>query len=749
MKFKYLLIAVLAGAALVGCNKEKGGANDGTEEIKDARYMGFTISMPDATTKAGAVGNPGDPDYKPATGGPGGYVVGEDYENAIKTLHFFFYRDGAYISWGYGDMANSFNSQTAGAAGSNVEETHPDPYGTSGEYTGVVVLESTMAMPNQVLCVVNSRNPGWYRNKTLEQVKAVLHTGETESLTGNTTDSFKDFQFADNNGNPYFVMFTSPMYGSNASGNKEIKYVTDIYVEETSQGSGVFKPSSNIQNTREAAQKNPVNIYVERMAARLEIANLSSIVDGNGFVDANKLDASMKFSDSDPLYPNEPTYDIKPLAWSVIAANKKAYSLKQIKLEWWDNMGANKPFSGNWLESGDKTQNPVYSEQMYTRINWTEDPNYGYRAAFTARNHYPHSAREYTSTSELKYWSAKEIQEHYDAADKTEGDILQRYAYENTFPAAGQKTPRINGTMLLLYAQAKKHNAANYENLYAYMGQIYTAQEYCEHLLSTIAAHGCGFYWKDGSNYKPIRTTSDFTNPAKGYFKAVKATTFEEFFGTREFARWKDLTGTDSYSSIDPSKKMIDLYDEWVIDLSGSLQPNKYDAGFGTDPVPTSWAATNEKGYADGYVTLVPTADCPQLYVVDTDPLTNTNYDPNVANSEYRAATDKDLVKGFLGSVVEPANKYTEGRMYYAIPIEHFGQATTAGTNPDPLEGNYGVVRNNFYQVNIGQIKSLGHGIDDVTEPIVPGDRKKPFYIAAKINILSWQLATQTAILEE
>ncbi len=70
-------------------------------------------------------------------------------------------------------------------------------------------------------------------------------------------------------------------------------------------------------------------------------------------------------------------------------------------------------------------------------------------------------------------------------------------------------------------------------------------------------------------------------------------------------------------------------------------------------------------------------------------------------------------------------------------------------TDKNPLEGNYGVVRNNFYKVSIGTFKSLGHGIDDVDEPIVPGERKKPYYLAAKINILSWQVATQTANLEE
>lgn len=88
MKFRYLLIAALAGLALVGCNKEEGGENNGSEQIDNARYMGFTISMPSAVTKAAG------------TGDTGSYVVGEDYENAIKTIHFYFYRKGAYVSWG-------------------------------------------------------------------------------------------------------------------------------------------------------------------------------------------------------------------------------------------------------------------------------------------------------------------------------------------------------------------------------------------------------------------------------------------------------------------------------------------------------------------------------------------------------------------------------------------------------------------------------------------------------------------------
>lgn len=720
MKFKYLLIAVLAGAALVGCNKEAGSDSNELKPSGESNYMGFTISMPAATKAAG-------------TGSTGTYVVGEDYENAIKTLHFFFYRNGAYVSWGYGDVTGRFTNETAGAADANVEESR---HGTTAA-KGVVVLESTMAMPDQVLCVVNSRNAGWYRNKSLAQVQAAIHSGTAESLTGNTTDSYKDFQAADG-GNPYFVMFTSPMY----SATDGVKYATDIYVEQ--DASGNFTAGSYIQSSITAAENKPLDIYVERMAARAEIDNLnaSGVLDADGFFKAANLAASMKDGSGNPLY------DIAPIAWALTAQNKKAYSIKQIDAAWFPDATYN-----TWLQSGDQVPNPAKpSELMYTRINWTKDPNYSTgQIAFANRQAYPHSARQYYAENEEKYWSATQIKAHYDAAEKSEGDILQRYCYENTFDKDGQTSPRINGTMLLLYAQAKKHGAANYEDLFAYMGQTETYAEYAAHLLSTMAAHGSDFYTKDGSTYKAIHTDPNFADKSKNYLKIVKAATMNDFYGGAEYGPYqRNVILTNS--AVDPSKKIDELYMDWIVDMGRvgtpiTLQLSTYDSAFPTIPAPPT--ASDEKGYADGYVTLVPDTAMPQLYVIDTNTTTNPAYDAGTLGSEYRAATNAEIVKGFLGSVVEPANMYRDGKLYYAIPLEHFGKAVDNPTDKNPLEGNYGVVRNNLYKVSIGTVNNLGHGIDDVDEPIIPGDRKKPFYLAAKINILSWQIAAQTANLEE
>lgn len=725
MKYLHrLLFAAAAAVALVSCNKEQDKSASELDSDSPKNYMGFTIAMPSATKAEN-------------TGGTGTYVVGEDYENAIKTIHFYFYRKGAYVSWGYGDVANKF---TPNASTGDVEEKF-DNISEAGK--GVVVLESTMAIPDQVLCVINSRNAQWYRNKSLETVLNAIHSGTAESLTGNVTDSYKDFAFF-NGGGPYFVMFTSPMYGTKAGSiDKEVKYVNDILVEETAPGSGIFTANSYIKNNRQDALDKPLEIYVERMAARYDIDNLTKvsaggiIADASNYVDKTKMDASLLDALGNPLW------DIEPLAWSVTAANKKAYSLKHIDINWFSQTGANQPFNGGWLQSGGSFQNPVKTgEDMFTRINWTIDPNYGDKdPALADRDAYPHSARELLASSELKYWSANEVAANYGGADKSQEDLLQRYSYENTYGLDGQKSPRINGTMLLLYAQVKKAGASAYENLFAYMGQVETGQEYAAQLLSTMDAHGYTFYILDGGTYKPIHKPAslggdleNFSDPSKAYFKSVRATKILDFYSDNKA----------SYTPVAAAK--LDAYPDMVVDLTGSLQANSFDAAF---PAVPAFTANDPKGDADGYVTLVPNTSMPKLYVVDTDVTTNPAYDANVAGSEYREATTPEIAEGFLNGVVEPANMYREGKMYYAIPIEHYGKATDTATEKNPLEGNYGVVRNNFYKVSIGTFKSLGHGIDDVDEPIVPGDRKKPYYLAAKINILSWQVATQKHDLEE
>ena len=126
---------------------------------------------------------------------------------------------------------------------------------------------------------------------------------------------------------------------------------------------------------------------------------------------------------------------------------------------------------------------------------------------------------------------------------------------------------------------------------------------------------------------------------------------------------------------------------------------------------------------------------------------------------------------------------YHQGRCYYTIPVRHFDDTqvrlydqsnnnfyvynnneSLAGVNNASQLGRYGVVRNNWYSVNVNSINHIGRPAPvDPTDPINPDpnypDPKDPlptdpgatdddtdsFYLNAQINILPWALRSQNA----
>ncbi len=91
---------------------------------------------------------------------------------------------------------------------------------------------------------------------------------------------------------------------------------------------------------------------------------------------------------------------------------------------------------------------------------------------------------------------------------------------------------------------------------------------------------------------------------------------------------------------------------------------------------------------------------------------------------------------------------FTNGCMYYSIPVEHFLNPSYDKEATEPFkEGDFGVVRNHFYQVTVTDILNIGVGVFDVDEPIVPNYDPSTYYLAATLNILAWQTVTQNVTL--
>jgi len=119
--------------------------------------------------------------------------------------------------------------------------------------------------------------------------------------------------------------------------------------------------------------------------------------------------------------------------------------------------------------------------------------------------------------------------------------------------------------------------------------------------------------------------------------------------------------------------------------------------------------------------------------------------------------TPEEVAK--LNDAIGLINTYKDGICYYVARIQHFGEKYTKwnpgdptyGQDKDPTTaannylGRYGVVRNNWYELQISEIKSLGNP----TIPEAPDtpDDEDYSYISFKVNIHSWAKRVQNVIL--
>lgn len=106
------------------------------------------------------------------------------------------------------------------------------------------------------------------------------------------------------------------------------------------------------------------------------------------------------------------------------------------------------------------------------------------------------------------------------------------------------------------------------------------------------------------------------------------------------------------------------------------------------------------------------------------------------------------------------ADKYKNGMAYYNIPIKHYGWYRTGNDNNrrDPNTnkmveidwsktrvGDFGVVRNHLYNIEISKVDGLATAISSETTPIIPPQETDKHYVAYRLYILNWAVVpTQT-----
>lgn len=94
-------------------------------------------------------------------------------------------------------------------------------------------------------------------------------------------------------------------------------------------------------------------------------------------------------------------------------------------------------------------------------------------------------------------------------------------------------------------------------------------------------------------------------------------------------------------------------------------------------------------------------------------------------------------------------NTYLEGATYYIARVKHFGSLTpwnsgeSYGTDNATYLGRYGMLRNNWYELTVGNVYGPGYPGVPPVDPNQPDDENEK-YLSVSVKILSWAKRSDT-----
>ncbi len=622
-----------------------------------------------------------------------GFTYGTDAENAVSNASFYFYdADGAYVTNGSVTSPN-FNEGTT----ENIEKT-------SDIVVAVWGLEGDF--PKYMVTILNEPT-GFVHGQTLEEMTQVL------------TGSYKS---GDN-----FIMSSSTYEDGSET----------VYYTELADENFAMEPT-NVESDYVDGDYTAVEVYVERLAAKVTVSLDDNLYAGDqtisdGIVSAMDIidDVTTQGLRDDELY-------IKFLGYGLDGTSRDSYVIKNIDASAWSSLTF------------------VYNSATNYRSYWAMSPNYSVDVE------YPESSNGNTDSDEsdsstwlndyLKYSSLAEVTEFGEDAYCLENtnttNVLDEYISAKTHALVKAQLGTYDGTFTPV--DMLRYHGEYFEEEEFMHDMVERVMEYDFEVISQEVIAYLNEHYASLSSYTDILmnalesavycTTGDLSDVevfSEGFLKLIN-------MGDGYVNIWLNSSPSEWTNGYSPGdNEYHDLYEAPNL-LEGGLDLDDYKLYFkfeGDSLTPAVKLALDVLELTD----LIDDDGTDYYLSMDSQVITiktEAGHIYTLRNYLIRALEHE------LASINEDAgnvNYYKDGLMYYAVPIEHLG---TSQNEEEIVEGQYGVVRNAWYNLTVYNVAGIGHGIAVEDEVIVPIEEPDYYYLGAVINILSWDKIDQSVTLK-
>ncbi len=580
-KLNKLFAGFAAVAMLAACSNDEPtpAPNPGEKPSGDIAYLAVTISAPETGSRATTDGD---------------YVESDavEKEHKVTDVQFFFFdARGGYT----GLRAASSDSQFVPA----------DNDGTNAgngniEYIGkenIVVLEGLKGndYPEYVITVLNA--PDFRALPTMQETADALDIYAAQQVVDNVVKSSPD----------KFVMTTSSFFG-------DVKVGEDVRHDDTYYYATKLV-TSDFKLTREdaATTNSPVDIYVERLAAKVQVGFAKNGEDpahpGYYKIETTLAGGGNVTEDGDNVA--DVALWVKVKGWTLNALAENSYMSKKLDADWKSDAS---PLWKDWNKTAD----------------WR---------SFWAKSH------TYTENPTLFYASPMQMIKGLKAAGFTAEDATTYYCYENTnstsiFEPVANGSLTLNGTKVgvnmgkvthaIIYTQIVTFDKDGNEvvpSLVQYRGLLYLEDSYKAMILNNIKAQDTNTeklnFWKvttgtanqDGAQYAQVSDKD--LDVVRAYDKT--GTTLSEItvvVSTKEplYSRtWKEAVGTEGEEGYVAAHYEYSPVETSVLEALVAAQQTGDNKAIGADegeaiykvPIEHLAATSTQKNAVEGYYGVV------------------------------------------------------------------------------------------------------------------------------------------------